>query len=138
GIRHLNRLRDAAGKQFPKLDLKMVVSRDTVDAMVPYVELARELGVEIVNFLAEHDLTHNSEGGQFRHAQRPQRPPDGVDPVLLREQLIRAHRVAEACGVQVRLTPRVPIDEFVRHYTADRRLDPAEYVCEGPWSRVGI
>ena len=26
----------------------------------------------------------------------------------------------------------------MRHYTDDRSLDPKEYVCEGPWSRVQL
>jgi MoaA/NifB/PqqE/SkfB family radical SAM enzyme len=138
GIRHMARLRSEARKQFPKLDLKMVITQHTVDAMVPFVRLAQSLGVELVNFLAEHDLTHNSEGGQLRYLQRPQQPPVGVDPERLRQQLIRSYEVAEASGVQLRLTPNVPIDEFVRHYTDDRSLDPSEYICEGIWSRVGI
>jgi MoaA/NifB/PqqE/SkfB family radical SAM enzyme len=138
GIRHMERLRAEAGKQFPKLDLKLVVTQHTVAAMVGYVRLARELNVDIVNFLAEHDLTHNSEGGQLRYLHRPQRPPQGVDPDVLREQLIRCYQVAAECGVQIRLTPNVPIDEFARHYSDDRTLDPSEYVCEGPWSRIGI
>jgi MoaA/NifB/PqqE/SkfB family radical SAM enzyme len=138
GMRHLVRLRAAAGKPFPKLDLKLVVTEHTVAAMVPYVRLAHGLGVDIVNFLAEHDLTHNAEGGQIRFLQRPQRPPVGVDPDELRAQLVHAHRLAETLGIQVRLTPNVPIEEFVRHYTPDRALDPSEYRCEGPWSRIGI
>jgi hypothetical protein len=41
-------------------------------------------------------------------------------------------------GLQIRLTPNLPIDEFVRHYCDDRALHPSEYVCEGVWSRVGV
>jgi Iron-sulfur cluster-binding domain len=109
-----------------------------VSEMVAFVRLAGSLGVDLVNFLAEHDLMGNAEGGQVRHLDRPQRVPEGVDPGFLREQLIRSHEVARDSGVQVRLTPNVPIDEFVRHYRDDRVLDPSEYVCEGPWSRIGV
>jgi hypothetical protein len=80
----------------------------------------------------------NAEGGQVQHLLRPQRVPEGVDPAFLRQQLIRSHALARDSGVQVRLTPNVPIDEFVRHYRDDRFLDSSEYVCEGPWSRVGV
>jgi MoaA/NifB/PqqE/SkfB family radical SAM enzyme len=138
GLRHMVRLRDESGRPFPKFDLKLVITKDTVSELVAFVRLASSLGVDLVNFLAEHDLMGNAEGGQVQYLDRPQRVPEGVDPVLLRQQLIRAHEVARDSGVQVRLTPNVPIDEFVRHYRDDRVLKPAEYVCEGPWSRVGV
>jgi MoaA/NifB/PqqE/SkfB family radical SAM enzyme len=138
GIRHMVRLRSAANKRYPKLDLKLVVTADTVGAMVDFMRLARSLGVDLVNFLAEHDLMGNAEGGRLQHLQRQQRTPRGVDPEFLRRQLIRCHELARDSGLQIRLTPRVPIDEFARHYSDDRSLQPSEYACEGPWSRLGI
>jgi MoaA/NifB/PqqE/SkfB family radical SAM enzyme len=138
GLEHMVRLRNESGRRFPKFDLKLVVTKDTVSELVPFVRLASSLGVDLVNFLAEHDLMGNAEGGKPQHLDRPQRVPEGVDPGLLRQELIRAHELARDSGVQVRLTPNVPIDEFVRHYRRDRALDPSEYVCEGPWSRIGV
>lgn len=138
GLQHMVRLRNESGRSFPKFDLKLVITKETVREMVGFVRLAASLGVELVNFLAEHDLMGNAEGGQVRFLERPQRVPEGVDPAFLRQQLIRSYELARDCGVQVRLTPNVPLDEFVRHYCNDRVLDPSEYVCEGPWSRVGV
>ncbi len=132
------RLRAAAKKVFPKLDVKLVVTRQTVGAMVDFMHLARSLGVDLVNFLAEHELMRNAEGGQLELLRRAQRPPEGVDPDLLRRQLIRCYELARDWGMQIRLTPHVPIDEFVRHYRDDRALDPGESMCEGPWSILGI
>jgi len=137
GIRHLVRLRKEAGKAFPRLTLKLVVTNETYTSMVDFMHLARELGVDLVNFLAEHDLTGNAEG-RLENLQRPQRPPEGVDLAVLRQQLIRCHELEREWGLQIRLTPHVPIDEFVSHFAADRSLDPSEYVCEGLWSRLGI
>lgn len=138
GMRHLVRLRSESGKSFPKLDLKLAVTRDTVGEMVKLMRLAKEIGVDLVNFLAEHDLKGNSEGEQPKHLHRAQRPPQGVDPVFLRRQLIRCFELGRELGLQLRLTPNVPIDEFVRHYRDDRALDTSEYVCEGVWSRIGV
>lgn len=138
GLGHMVRLRNEIGRRFPKFDLKLVITKDTVAELVPFVRLASTLGVDLVNFLAEHDLMGNAEGGKPQHLERPQRVPEGVDPSFLRQQLISAHELARDSGVQVRLTPNVPIDEFVRHYRDDRTLDPSEYVCEGPWSRIGV
>ncbi len=138
GVRHLARLRGESRKPFPKLDLKLVVTRDTVGGMVDFMHLAKELGVDLVNFLAEHDLKGNADGEQQKHLWRPQRPPQGVDPAFLRRQLIRCYELERQLGLQIRLTPRLPIDEFVRHYQEDRALDSSEYACEGVWSRVGV
>lgn len=138
GLEHLVRLRREAGKTFPKLALKLVVTRDSVGAMVDFMHLAKRVGVDVVNFLAEHDLVANAEGGELQHLERPQRPPQGVDPGFLRRQLIRCFELERELGVQLRLTPRAPIDEFVRHYGEDRSLDPDDYQCAGPYSRVAL
>jgi len=138
GMRHLVAFRAATGRVFPKLDLKMVVTAETVGAMVDYMHLAHSLGVDLVNFLAEHDLKGNSAGEDPGNLRRPQRVPEGVDPALLRSQLIRCYELERELGLQIRLTPHVPIDEFVRHYRDDRVLDESEYACEGVWSRIGV
>jgi MoaA/NifB/PqqE/SkfB family radical SAM enzyme len=136
-VERVVRARAGAGKRYPKLDLKLVVTGETVGAMTDFMHLAKRLGVDLVNFLTEHDLHGNAAGGHA-HLNRPQRRPTGVDPDEVRRQLIRCFELEKELGVQIRLTPRLPIDEFVRHYSDDRRLDPSEYVCEGIWSRIGV
>jgi MoaA/NifB/PqqE/SkfB family radical SAM enzyme len=142
GVRHLVRLRREAGKSFPKFNLKLAVTRDTAHGLVDFVRLAADLGVDIVNFLAEHDLVEHA-GNLTGHTARSrmdvaQRKPEGVDPDQLREQLRAAFEAAQSAGLEVRLTPHLPIEEFVRHYTDDRTLDPAEYECGSAWSRLGL
>jgi len=138
GMRHMVRVRSETGKSFPKFDLKLVVTRDTVGGMVEFMRLAKSLGVDLVNFLAEHDLKGNADGERLEHLHRAQRPPEGVDPEYLRDQLIRCFELERELGLQIRLTPNLPIDEFVNHYRRERTLDPSEYACEGVWSRVGV
>jgi len=142
GVRHMVRLRREARKKYPKLNLKLAVTRDTADGLVDFVRLAHDLGVDMINFLAEHDLVEHS-GTLTGHPtvsrlHTQQRKPEGVDPEFLREQLRQAFELAESFGLQTRLTPHVPIEEFVRHYTDDRALDPSEYECGAAWSRIGI
>jgi MoaA/NifB/PqqE/SkfB family radical SAM enzyme len=143
GIRHMVRLRNEKKKAFPKFNLKMVVTEETVHGMVDFMRLASDLGMDLVNFMAEHDLVGHSatlisEPSESRLAV-PQPRPEGVDPAFLREQLIRCYELEKELGVQIRLTPPgLPIDEFVRHYTDDRELRPDDYVCESPWSRVQL
>ena len=143
GIKHMVRLRKEAGKQFPKFNMKMVVTKDTVHGMVDFMRLASSLGVDLVNFMAEHDLVDHSatlvSNPEESNLRKPQQRPEGVDPEFLRKQLIECFKLEKELGLQVRLTPPgLPIDEFVRHYTEDRSLDASEYVCESPWSRVQL
>lgn len=143
GIRHMVRLRDEAGKKFPKFNLKMVVTEETVDGMQDFMRLAADLGVDLVNFMAEHDLvghsatlTSNPEESRL-NVEQPR--PVGVDPDFLREQLVACYQLERDLDLQIRTTPaNLPIDEFVRHYTDDRHLDPKEYACESPWARVQL
>ena len=143
GIRHLVARRRAAGKGFPKINMKLVVTRDTVGEMVDFMHLARDAGADLVNFMAEHDLVGHSatlvsDPAESRiHVEQPR--PEGVDPDFLREQLVRCYELEDELGLQIRTTPaNLPIEEFVRHYTDDRMLDPKEYSCEGPWSRIQL
>jgi MoaA/NifB/PqqE/SkfB family radical SAM enzyme len=143
GLRHLVRLRREAGKAYPKLDLKMVITKDTVGGMVDFMHLAHDLGIDLVNFMAEHDLVgHSATLVSTPIPSRldvPQPVPEGVEPEFLRQQLIRCFELEKPLGLQIRLTPPgLPIDEFVRHYTKNRALSPTEYVCESPWARVGL
>lgn len=143
GIKHMVRLRKEAKKQFPKFNMKMVVTKDTVHGMVDFMKLASSLGVDLVNFMAEHDLVDHSATLVSHPTEDklriPQKGPEGVDPEFLREQLIKCFELEKELGLQIRLTPAgLPIDEFVRHYTDDRSLSPDEYVCESPWSRVQL
>jgi MoaA/NifB/PqqE/SkfB family radical SAM enzyme len=143
GVRHLVRLRREAGKSYPKLNLKLVVTRDTVHGMVDFMHLAHDLGVDLVNFLAEHDLVGHSATLVSQPVSSrldvPQSRPAGVDPEFLRRQLIRCFELEKPLGLQIRLTPPgLPIDEFVRHYTERRSVSPRDYVCESPWARVQL
>ncbi|MDF1800671.1 MAG: radical SAM protein [Planctomycetota bacterium] len=143
GIQNLVRLRKESGKKFPKFNMKMVVTKDTIHGMVDFMQMADDLGVDLVNFMAEHDLVgHSANLISYPTEDRlriPQQKPEGVDPEFLREQLIKAYELEKKLNVQIRLTPPgLPIDEFVRHYTDDRSLSSKDYVCESPWSRVQL
>lgn len=143
GIRNMVRLRREKGKRFPKFNLKMVVTEETVHGMQDFMRLAADLGADLVNFMAEHDLVGHSatliSDPNESMLTVPQPKPEGVDPAFLREQLIACYELEKDLDVQIRLTPPgLPIDEFVRHYTDDRALSPEEYVCESPWSRVQL
>jgi MoaA/NifB/PqqE/SkfB family radical SAM enzyme len=143
GVARLVRRRRETRKAFPLLNLMLVVNGDTVSGLVDFMHLARDLGVDMVNFIAEHDivphagvLTDKPDPARLHVAQRK---PEGVDPAFLRRQLIRCFELEQALGLRVRLTPpQLPVDEFVRHYSADRRLDAKEYVCGSAWSRLSI
>ncbi len=143
GIEHMVRLRRDKKKKFPKYNLKMVVTEDTVHGMVDFMKLAQELGMDLVNFMAEHDLVGHSatliSDPLENRLNVPQSRPQGVDPEFLREQLIRCYELEKSTDVQIRLTPpNLPIDEFVRHYTDRRELSKDEYVCESPWARIQL
>ncbi len=135
--------RNKSGKKFPKINMKMVVTKDTVSEMQDFMHLASDCGVDLVNLMAEHDLVGHSgtliSNPEESNLNVEQPKPEGVDPEFLREQLIACFQIEKDLDLQIRTTPaNLPIDEFVRHYTEDRYLDPDEYRCEGPWSRIQL
>lgn len=143
GIRAMVAARRELKKTFPKYDVKLVVTQDTVHEMVDFMHLAHDLGVDLVNFMCEHDLVGHSatliSAPTESRINVEQRKPEGVDPEFLREQLVKCYELEKPLGLQIRTTPaNLPIEEFVRHYTDDRYLDPKEYTCEGPWSRIQL
>jgi MoaA/NifB/PqqE/SkfB family radical SAM enzyme len=142
GVARVAAERARLGKSFPKMNLKLVVTRDNFEGLVEFVDLAASLGVDVVNFMAEHDLvTHSGTLKETEPGDRidvQQAPPEGVDRAVLRANLIAAHRRAAEAGLEIRLTPVVPIDEFVKHYGSDedRRLEASQYECGSAWSRM--
>ena len=139
----LVRLRRDAGKSFPKIGFLIVVTRDTVGGLGEFVRLAGDIGVEYVNFIAEHSIVPHAgtlTGEPVDDRIRiPQPKPEGVDPQALREELEAAIGLAAARGIEVKTTPTgLPLDEFVRHYGDDRALSPDDYICGAAWSRLAI
>lgn len=143
GVSAVVAAREAAGKSFPKINLKTVVSIDTVGELPEFVALASELGADVVSLMVEHsDDAHTGViSGDVSDdlIRRPVTSPSRIDLRELREQLIRAYLVAEESGIEIRTTPpNLPIDEFVAHYERDHVPNPGVYGCTSPWSRVGL
>jgi len=142
-VRNLVRLRSESRKSFPKIGLMIVVTRDTVGGLEEFVRLAAELRMDVVNFIAEHSIvphagTLSGDPG-FDRIRLPQPRPEGVDPDALREELRAAFALATGFGIEVKTTPTgLPLEEFVRHYSADRDLSPDDYICGAAWSRLAI
>jgi hypothetical protein len=71
----------------------MVITKDTVSGMVDFMHLAHDLGIDLVNFMAEHDLVgHSATLVSTPIPSRldvPQPVPEGVEPEFLRQQLIQ-------------------------------------------------
>lgn len=143
GARAIVRHRTAAGKAYPKVNLKMVVTQHTVDEIVDFVSTAHAVGADVVNLMVEHSddaFTGTIVGrSDWDIIRQPTPKPEGVDLDLLRRQLIRAHKLADEYGLELRTTPpNIPIEEFVRHYSDDRSIDPDTYRCTSPWSRAQL
>lgn len=143
GVNAVVTARKRASKEFPKINLKMVVTNDTVGDVEAFVRLGVDLGVDVVNLMVEHsDETHSgviSGAAPPTLFHEPVTAPSRIDLDHLRIQLVRAYSVAEQSGMEIRTTPpNLPIEEFVDHYRDRHAPDPAHYRCTSPWSRVGL
>jgi MoaA/NifB/PqqE/SkfB family radical SAM enzyme len=103
-----------------------------------YLELAESLGVDICNFMLQHNIIANlNRANQGKEKVCYMRPPDSnfIHIPILREQLniILSKKIK---GMQVRFSPEIPLSEIIDYYL--NKVNLRYYSCFSPWARLYI
>lgn len=138
-VRNLVAARTRAGKRYPLIELKAVITRDNLLELCDLFETAEELGADLFNIMVMNTIPQagRSEGSLGTDPFRTPAPVTDVDPVILRRQLDRLARTAGRSRVQIRTTPQgFGWDEIVAYYHGSLPRD--RYRCHFPWYAFGI
>lgn len=126
-------------KRFPLINLKTVISPQSLNDLPKLYQLASELGVDIFNVLAEYALPVSRDSVDYDLASFQGQNEHGLslDTDQLRIVLNDLHRLAKNLKPQLRITPsQVPIDYLIAHYSGAVKLE--DYYCHSPWAKVEI
>jgi MoaA/NifB/PqqE/SkfB family radical SAM enzyme len=123
GIRAINETRKARGQETPRILLNCVISGDNAAHFAQLIDIAVELEVNHVVFL--YCYFSDAELDLFR-----------VDADLVREEMIRARRMAAGNGISLDFYPPVLLDQIAAYYLQPN--NPLGKGCVSPWIRIMI
>ena len=126
-----------AGKKYPLINMKTVVSESNVSELGKLYDLARELDLDIFNPMVYSEIeahTIRFTGKSRAEISCPPKMDHNVDTGALDEQLnMIAEKEKRHGRPQLRFTPPdLPASDILRYYR--RELDIADYECMAPWS----
>ncbi len=132
-IRRLAAVRKSENSSFPRIRLNYILMKRNIDQVVDFVDLAAELGADIVDF--RHVVVYD-----VAEEMRQESLLDSRE--LSNEWLLKAKERADRLGLQVPylpLFPRWPLKENLRRswgqYKKRRRGEPR---CRSPWEMLVI
>ena len=135
-IRKLAQLRKEAGKRYPLIALKCVMTNQNVGELEELYRLSEDLGLDIFNPITQYNMP--SPNRLEMSSSMPVAPPpphEFFHAGLLAEQLERIAKKSKSSSVQLRLTPPgLGMDDIVAVY--ENRLDLSGKACYSPWSSV--
>ncbi len=137
-IKEIVGLKKSLKKRYPLINMKIVICQDNVNRLVEYLELADSLGVDICNFMLQHNIIENLKLSHQEKDNIGYRRPPGIDfkdIAILKEQLRRILNKKNK-KVQIRFSPEVSPSEIINHYL--NRVNLKYYHCFSAWSRLYI
>lgn len=138
-VKYLVQKKREAGKKYPLVWLKCVVTNHNVRMLDDMYALAEEIGVDMFNPISYYDmpLADRLTMTDRLDTDMAVPPAKGFDVPELRAQLVKLRRRAEVSPVQLRITPPgLPPDDIVAIY--EGRLDLSNKTCHNPWSSVAV
>ena len=133
-VKKLVELKRSAGKSYPVIALKCVMTRHNANHLDELYRLAEEVGVDIFNPIAHYDIpnTNRLEMDSTPDLTKEPKPENGIDIGLLEKEIDAMVRRSAGSKVQLRLTPpALPPEDIVAIYRGD--LDMSTKRCHTPW-----
>jgi len=127
-------------RKFPLVEMKTVMTVETLHDLKGTFQLARRIGVDVFNLMTLNMLPHasritESQGELPLVKPTPPVPPMNLD--LLRATLLWILDEARRTGPRLRFTPQgITFEEILLHY--ENRFPLDRYRCYAPWSKVDV
>ncbi|MDZ7761323.1 MAG: radical SAM protein [Desulfovermiculus sp.] len=140
GLSSLVRHKRAAGKKYPLLEMKTVISADNVSELSGLYRLAMDLGVDYFNIMTMNTIPHHTRlqgNGTTADCMTGPDPVLGVDTQVLAVELEKIKALAAQCPVKIRTTPQnISFAEILAYY--NQTADINNYTCYFPWYSMGL
>jgi radical SAM protein with 4Fe4S-binding SPASM domain len=127
-------------KKYPIIDLKVVITDESIYHLVDIFKMAEEHGSDLVSYqvVNNQQSSYGIEGqGDLKAHTKVPPPVRPIDPKLLRDVCTELQRRSDENKVtKVRFNPIMPIDDIVDHYQNTPDLD--HFTCNVVWSTMHI
>ena len=137
GIRLLQEIRNASGKQCPMIHVTTVIQQDNLDVLHLMPQAVKAAGVDVLNLVTEtrmHDLPDLGEVPPESYDREELRYPR-LDRATLSEALDRTAQEAQRVGIELRM-PRMPKEEILNYH--EGHLDLSHFECRNAWNTLFI
>ena len=138
-VRYMVEQKKKAGKKFPLVWLKCVITSHNVHLLDDMYRLAEETEVDMFNPIAYYNIpsANRLEMDETVKSDAAVNPIAGFNAAELGIQLAKLHRRAQTSPVQLRITPPgLGTDDILAIY--ENRLDLSNKACYTPWSSVAL
>ncbi len=129
--------RDRGGR-YPIIDIKVVITPETVEVLPDLFKLGDEVGVDLVScqILNTQSSSYGVKHEEKEvHRQSPPPVPE-IAPAVIRGSLEAMESLAAGSVTQLRFNPNAGIEAIVDHY--QNRLRLAEFDCTTVWSVMHV
>jgi len=139
GVRTLCRLRDAAGKQCPKVHVTTVIQAENVAVLEQMPRLLKAEGVDVWNLVTETRMFDLPDLGEVdpKGFRKNQIAWPKIEREALAEALDNALTAANDVGLDVRL-PRMPREQLLDYYDGRGGIALAQFECRNAWNTMII
>ncbi len=123
-------------KDFPKMELKVVLTPRTLENIIPLYFKAHEWGMDMFDLMAINSIPHESRIDDGEGIPRDT-PPPPIPPKEIEKILRTLSHLEEELRVPIRFTPQGGGKRyFLDHYR--NRVLLEGYTCYAPWTTLGV
>jgi MoaA/NifB/PqqE/SkfB family radical SAM enzyme len=140
GLASLVQQKKSAGKKYPLLEMKTVISAENVSELSSLYRLAIDLHMDYFNIMTMNTIPHHSRlqgNGTTADCMTAPDPVLGVDTHILAEELEKIKALAVRSSVAIRTTPQnISFAEILAYYRQTSEVH--NYTCYFPWYSMGL
>ena len=123
----------------PRIFVNSVILRDNYSRLPEVVKIVKSLGLRSCSFQIL-DLSLNRSGiepnGNLNLSKNPLKAIEKIDPLQLKESLLKIVKEGKSHGVEIRFSPELTIDEIVEYYQGN--FNRNNWKCSTPWNTMRI
>jgi len=143
-IKMLQEVKSRHKKRYPLVNIKTVITEDTVSGLYEIYKVAVELKADICSFLVCSSIESNffrfdlrgDNAGIEEIISKPASVTK-LDVGLLKSELDKIRNEEKRAGVQVRFSPQsMTYDEVISFH--EGRIDLGKYICGSPWTKLYV
>lgn len=139
-IKMLQDLKRKARSSYPMIHVTTVLTSKNVSHLDFIYSLVKDLKLDYYNLVLENtsEFIRSQQNSNYSHLYESPPPPARIEPAILNSQLDKLERLASSnSSPAIRYSPvKINRQEIIKHFSEG--LDPKNYRCYAPWTKIGF